>query len=62
VIGRSIPGLGRISGLNPHGPSIETLPIDQRLDRTDALFVGKVLFVSDEESSRIIRESFLSQM
>lgn len=41
VIGQSVKGLGRISGLNPHGPGIESLPPSERLDRDDALFVGE---------------------
>lgn len=43
VAGQRIKGIGRITGLNPSGPNFDQLPPDQRLDRTDALFVGQLI-------------------
>lgn len=40
VVGQRIKGIGRITGLNPSGPNFDQIPPDQRLDRSDALFVG----------------------
>lgn len=40
-IGQQIEGIGRISGLNPSGPGIDGMQLEQRLDRGDAAFVGQ---------------------
>ncbi|RWS29102.1 pancreatic triacylglycerol lipase-like protein [Leptotrombidium deliense] len=42
VIGRQIQNLGRISALDPGGPNFDVLPIDMRLDSSDALFVDAI--------------------
>jgi hypothetical protein len=42
VVGRQIKGLGRISALDPGGPNFDALPIDSRVDKSDALFVDVI--------------------
>ena len=42
VIGKNMMNIGRISGLNPSGPGIDTMAIDERLDRSDASFVDVI--------------------
>ncbi|XP_059168286.1 inactive pancreatic lipase-related protein 1-like [Physella acuta] len=40
--GERVPGLGRITGLDPAGPYFENTPASVRLDPTDALFVDVI--------------------
>ncbi|CAF0854104.1 unnamed protein product [Adineta steineri] len=41
-VGKNLPGLGRISGLDPAGPYFENTDPSVRLDPTDALFVDVI--------------------
>ncbi|XP_051883684.1 pancreatic lipase-related protein 2-like [Pristis pectinata] len=40
--GRRLPGIGRITGLDPAKPFFKNTPIEVRLDRSDALFVDVI--------------------
>lgn len=40
--GEGIPGLGRITGLDPAGPYFQDMPPHVRLDPTDAKFVDAI--------------------
>lgn len=42
VVGRKLRGIGRITGLDPAGPNFDALPLDMRLDKSDALFVDVI--------------------
>jgi pancreatic triacylglycerol lipase len=41
-VGERVPGLGRITGLDPANPHFQGMPTSVRLDPSDALFVDVV--------------------
>ncbi|NP_001087700.1 pancreatic lipase-related protein 1 S homeolog precursor [Xenopus laevis] len=41
-VGKRVPGIGRITGLDPAGPFFQDTPPEVRLDPTDALFVDVI--------------------
>lgn len=52
--GEQIPGLGRISGLDPAGPYFTNMPFFIRLDETDAIFVDNYHTDSVETTAGVL--------